>query len=214
MHPNITAFIAIAETGTVSAAAKKLGLTQTAATQRIKALEKQLGFSLFLRSRTGMKLTEEGKTLLRSGLQARELEGRLASDLRMGAVDNDVSITITAPGGIITRRIIPQCEKLYQKLISYSPADPLGADYLREFHLLEELKRPRLYANENEAVLAWVLLGVGFALLPRELVLPYIKQKKLIALNDGRAFKIPFALVWYPRSEMPAYFRDLIQAIK
>ena len=284
MHPNILAFMTIAECGTVSAAAKKLGLTQTAATQRIKALEKQLGFSLFLRSRTGMKLTEEGRTLLRSGLQARELEGRLASELRMGALEHDASLAITAPGGIILRRIIPQCAELYQKwprlnlrfisevraervnllksgvadlavvlpyevtneldskmiapnelvmvatprwrdrrfkkilneerLISYTPEDPLGADYLREYNLLDELKRPRLYANENEAVLALVLLGVGFALLPLDLALPYIKQKKLIALNEGRAFKIPFALAWYPRPEMPAYFRELIQSIR
>lgn len=284
MHPNVATFMAIAEMGTVSAAAKKLGLTQTAATQRIKALEKQLGYSLFLRSRTGMKLTEEGRTLLRNSLQAREIEGRLTSELRKGAVEHDASLAITAPGGIILRRIIPQCEKLIKKwprlnlrfiaevraervnllksgvadlavvlpyevtneldskiiapnelvlvatarwkgrplkeilheerMIAYAPDDPLGADYLQKFHLLAELKRPRLFANENETILALVLLGAGFALLPVDLALPYIQQKKLITLNEGKAFKIPFALAWYPRPEMPAYFKELIQAIK
>jgi DNA-binding transcriptional LysR family regulator len=39
-------------------AAKKLGITQTGATQRIKALEHSLGVTLFTRSRSGMRLTE------------------------------------------------------------------------------------------------------------------------------------------------------------
>jgi DNA-binding transcriptional LysR family regulator len=70
-----------------------------------------------------------------------------------------------------------------ERMVAYTPEDPLGADYLREFHLLDELKRPRLFANENESMLALILMGAGFGLLPEDLVRPYIKQKKLIALN-------------------------------
>jgi DNA-binding transcriptional LysR family regulator len=54
------AFLATVELGTVHAAAEKMGLTQTAVTQRIKALEADLGLTLFLRSRRGMALTEDG----------------------------------------------------------------------------------------------------------------------------------------------------------
>jgi hypothetical protein len=41
-----------------------------------------------------------------------------------------------------------------------------------------------------------------------------IHEGKLAPLNQGRSHKIPFALAWYPRSEMPDYFREIIQMIK
>lgn len=60
----LDAFETVADTGTLVEAAKILGVTQTALTQRIKLLEIDLGSSLFIRSRKGMALTHEGKILL------------------------------------------------------------------------------------------------------------------------------------------------------
>ena len=57
-HPQLPTFIAVAELLNLSAAARKLGVTQTGATQRIKSLEQSLGVTLFTRSRSGMRLTE------------------------------------------------------------------------------------------------------------------------------------------------------------
>ncbi|PWU15664.1 MAG: LysR family transcriptional regulator, partial [Bdellovibrio sp.] len=54
----------------------------------------------------------------------------------------------------------------------------------------------------------------GFALLPKDLVAPFIEKKALTILNAGRSTQIPFALTWYPRKEMPDYFKALIKAIK
>ncbi|PWU22222.1 MAG: LysR family transcriptional regulator, partial [Bdellovibrio sp.] len=113
LNSNLTAFFAVVENVTVSAAAKKLGITQTGTTQRIKALERDLGVSLFLRSRSGMKLTVEGATLLRHCVQARELEGRLLSEIQSGGVANEVDLAIAGPGGLLARRIIPQCAKIF-----------------------------------------------------------------------------------------------------
>ncbi len=284
LNSNLNAFIAVVENSTVSAAAKKLGLTQTGATQRIKALEKDLGTSLFLRSRSGMKLTPEGATLLRHCVQVRELECRMNSEMQKSGVEHEVDITITGPSGLMARRIIPQCAKVcevwprlnfrfiseahsdrirllksgiadfaivlphdvknemdskviggndmvlvatgrwkdrplddilqLERMILYNSKDLMGLDYLKEFNLLDRLKRPRILANDNEMLVSLVQLGLGFALVPIEMAQPFIEQKSMIALNEGKSMKIPFALTWYPRSEMPGYFKDLIKAIK
>ena len=51
--------MAIVRQGTVHGAAGELHLTQTGVTQRIRAIEQKLETTLFLRSRKGMKLTQE-----------------------------------------------------------------------------------------------------------------------------------------------------------
>ncbi len=57
-------FLAIARTGTLTAAAKQLGTGIATVSRKIERLEQALGVSLFLRHQTGYKLTEEGQTLL------------------------------------------------------------------------------------------------------------------------------------------------------
>jgi LysR family cyn operon transcriptional activator len=56
-------FHAVAVEGSVSAAARRLYLSQPAVTQSIKRLEEQLGVILFHRTSRGMRLTGEGRTL-------------------------------------------------------------------------------------------------------------------------------------------------------
>ncbi|GAB1469470.1 selenium metabolism-associated LysR family transcriptional regulator [Chloroflexota bacterium] len=60
----IEAFLRAAETSNLSEASKQLHLSQPALSQQIKLLEKELGGDLFIRSNTGLKLTEAGHLLL------------------------------------------------------------------------------------------------------------------------------------------------------
>jgi molybdate transport repressor ModE-like protein len=61
----LRAFAVVAEEGSVSAAARRLHLSQSALSQTIQSLERQLGVQLLLRSRTGVSTTEAGAILLR-----------------------------------------------------------------------------------------------------------------------------------------------------
>jgi len=61
---SLQAFIAIARTGSFSAAAEELFLTQPAVSKRIAALEEELGARLFDRIGRRTTLTEAGRTLL------------------------------------------------------------------------------------------------------------------------------------------------------
>jgi len=57
-------FVAVAEAGHVTRAAEQLGMAQPSLSERIKALEQQLGLLLFHRQARGVVLTESGQVLL------------------------------------------------------------------------------------------------------------------------------------------------------
>src|SRR5690606_38323486 len=57
-------FVMVARVGNVTRAAAFLNLSQPAATGHIKALERELGASLFMRCPGGVRLTQFGEELL------------------------------------------------------------------------------------------------------------------------------------------------------
>ncbi len=111
-HPNLMAFLAIHRLKTVHAAAIELKITQAAATKRLQALESSLGVSLFVRSRRGMALTEEGGALLSLCQQAQDLEGQFFQNIR-GESRAEVSLSILGPTTAISTRIASDCAPLY-----------------------------------------------------------------------------------------------------
>ena len=58
------AIIIAAESGSLTAAAERLGYTQSGITRMLNSLEDEVGFSLFIRSKKGVQLTENGKAML------------------------------------------------------------------------------------------------------------------------------------------------------
>ena len=115
LSPQLQAFLAIVKHKTVHAAADAIHLTQTAVTQRIKALEKRLSTSLFIRSRRGMLLTNEGEALLRYCRAVQELEGEALSCISGTGIEKNVSICMTGPSTLMRARIVPQCVKIMQQ---------------------------------------------------------------------------------------------------
>lgn len=57
-------FLAVAEGGSLSAGARRLGLTQPTLGRQITALEQELGLDLFMRAGRGLTLTQSGADLL------------------------------------------------------------------------------------------------------------------------------------------------------
>ena len=79
------AFLAAAELGSLTATAELLGYTQSGVTRMIGTLEEELGFPLFLRSKKGVQLTENGKLmlpLLREVVRAHHNAEQLSADRR------------------------------------------------------------------------------------------------------------------------------------
>lgn len=283
LSPNLQAFLAIAKQGTVHGAAATLHLTQTGVTQRIRALEKELGTTLFLRSRKGMKLTQEGESLLRYCRAAGELEGGALSQIQKSGSEHAVFLTIAGPTSVMTARIADLCAPLFkrwpelqlnflvsdsanrvqlvrngeaalaivppeevpnemdskmlrpdryllvaspkwkgrrlsdilekERLIDFEEGDATSLNYLKKFGLAKQL-RPRLFANNNEMIVNFFRRGIGFGTLTQEIAKPELEAGRLIALNSGLAMEDPLALVWYPRPELPLYFKDIVSSIK
>ena len=284
LSANLQAFVAIVKVGTVHAAAGDLGLTQTAVTQRIRALERDLATTLFLRSRRGMQLTQEGEALLRYCRGAEDLEGQALSGISGSGFLQPLSLSLAGPTSIMTARIAEQCLPLYvdwprlnlhliitdadnrlqlvrsgeaalaivppetvpnemdsktlkpdryilvgarnwkgrklqdiltsERLIDFSESDLTSINYLKRFGLVSALKRPRLFANDNDVIVRMFKHGVGFGTLTQEIAKPHLDSGELVALNGGAVMEDPLALAWYPRPEMPEYFKAILASIR
>lgn len=112
-------FYIVAINQSISKAARELNVSQPAVTQSIQNLEKSLGGKLFNRSKKGVSLTEEGRTLfayveegmilIRSGLiRFNELKNLEAGRVRVGA-DPAISKHILMP-------ILKEYHKKYPKV--------------------------------------------------------------------------------------------------
>lgn len=101
-----------------------------------------------------------------------------------------------------------------ERLFAYHPGDSLGLDYLKAHGLLKRIGRPRLYVNDNQSLEKLIELGVGYGLVPRELVADRLHRKTLIPLHGDRVWSIEMALAWYPRETLPPYFQAVVKALK
>jgi len=93
----VRAFLATAEEGSLSAAARALGLTQPTLSRQVSGLERELGVTLFERGRRSMELTESGLALLEHVRAMGDAATRvsLAATGRSELIDGHVSITAT-----------------------------------------------------------------------------------------------------------------------
>ena len=89
-------FLAIAEEGSISAAAESLHLSQPNLSRQISALERELGVTLMVRGNRRIELTEEGVMLRRRASEILELAETAKSEL---ASDRDVRGTVSIGGG-------------------------------------------------------------------------------------------------------------------
>ncbi len=95
---NLRTLVAVAEAESLTRAADQLHLSQPAVSAQIKALETELGLTLFHRTGRGMRLTEPGAQLLKNARdiltradgmirRAAELNGGVDGVLRLGWID-------------------------------------------------------------------------------------------------------------------------------
>ena len=78
----ISAFLELAQTQNFSRAAQKLGVTQSALSQRIANLESELETTLIIRDSAGLILTSAGELLLRYCQSAQSLEDEVLNQLK------------------------------------------------------------------------------------------------------------------------------------
>lgn len=102
----IRSLLAVAETGSLSAAARKTGQSQPTLGRHIKAVEMALGTDLFVRSASGLQLTEAGLSLLEPARDMAQAYARLTTQAagRDAAVAGTVRITASI---VVSNYLLP-----------------------------------------------------------------------------------------------------------
>jgi DNA-binding transcriptional LysR family regulator len=109
-------FLAVIDAGSLSGAARALGVEHTTVARRIEALEQVLGLRLFDRFARGWALTDAGQSLLP---QARRIEENVAGLLRQASSASDSTggtVRISAPPALAAHWIAPRLAALRPQL--------------------------------------------------------------------------------------------------
>lgn len=101
-------FHAAAETGSLTAAAEKVGLSQSAVSRQIAALEDDLGVPLFHRHARGLILTGPGKVLQSSTGQMATIAAVAESNLKDARDRPQGELVVTAPVGFGATWLAPR----------------------------------------------------------------------------------------------------------
>jgi DNA-binding transcriptional LysR family regulator len=207
----LEAFIAAAEEGTFSAAARRLDISQPALSQTVTALERQLGVQLLVRSSTGVRTTEVGITLLAQARAILVRHDQMVRTVTAAAADSTGVIQLGIPGElacdllrVVARfaaehpgtRVIPRHLPMAAQLASLRRGD-LDVSFMREHPAGTEFDT-MLVAQEN--------LGV---LLASDLA-------ARLAGSDGIHLNALAGLQWigFPRSGSPAWYDELAATLR
>lgn len=103
----IRAFLAVAETGSLSAAARTLGSSQPTLGRQVREVETALGVELFQRHAKGLSLTETGAAMLPAAKRMRDSVGEIALIAAGQDMRPTGTVRITA-SVIVAHFVLPQ----------------------------------------------------------------------------------------------------------
>lgn len=206
------AFVAVVEEGSLSAAARRLHISQPRLSQTVAALERQLGIPLLVRRSTGVAATDAGLTLL--------------SEARAVLARHDQALTAvarhTAAGGTVLRIGIPL--ELPADLLS-APLAELGTAHpgtrVQARHLATAAQIDALRAGELDMGLIREHplgddLDAMLVLEERLGVLLAAEHAAKISGPDGVRLDALAGLDWigFPRSGSPAWYDELTAILR
>ena len=88
------AFFTCVETGSVSDAAKRLDCSQSAISHLLADLEEETGFSVLIRNKGGIRLTEKGRLLYEDVKQLMECEAKVLEKIRVLSAPEQKTIRV------------------------------------------------------------------------------------------------------------------------
>lgn len=169
-------FVAVAESGSLSAAADVVHVTQPALSRQIRQFEHELGVALFRRTTRALELTAAGREFLplaQGVLRKAQEAQRAAADLAAGALSR---ITISAPPTTLTDVIAPF-------LATFGPGDPV----------------PRVVPADAEEALDGLRRGTDLAVVTRVPRRPYASRP--VAALPVLAY-VPAGHPWAARTQV------------
>ncbi len=101
-----------------------------------------------------------------------------------------------------------------ERIVDFSEGDDATFRYLKRHRLFGKARKDRHFANNIDALASMLATGCGYSVLSENFAAPLLEGRKIIELNPGKQIRLEFALAWYPRHEMPGYFRDVVKEIR
>ena len=142
----VQAFLAVSETGSLSAAARELGTSQPTLGRQIKTIEMQLGAELFHRQPRGLALTQTGADLVQPAQTMRDAVRQitLTAAGQQARLDGTVRITASvATSAMHLPPIIARIRKLEPQIaIELVPSDDTRNLLYREADIAVRMYRP------------------------------------------------------------------------
>ena len=111
----LKSFHAAAEAGSLTSAGDRLGVSQSAVSRQIAALEEQLGVSLFQRHARGLVLTDAGHTLYRSTMEMAAAAQSANTALRDQQETPQGELVVSAPVAFGSTWLVPRLDIFAQK---------------------------------------------------------------------------------------------------
>lgn len=109
-------FVAIAQEGSFSAAAKRVNVAQPSLSQHVMSLETDLNVKLFERTSRGVSLTEPGEILLSHATKIIESMGLAVSAVRKSGAEPIGDVTIGLPPTVSMVAAVPLAETVWLDL--------------------------------------------------------------------------------------------------
>ena len=104
----LRSFHAAAEAGSLTSAGERLGISQSAVSRQIAALEETLGVSLFQRHARGLVLTDAGHTLFRSTMEMAQAAASANTALRDQQETPQGELIVSAPVAFGSTWLVPR----------------------------------------------------------------------------------------------------------
>lgn len=142
----VQAFLAVADHGSLSAAARFLGASQPTVGRQIRAMEEQLGTELFTRSDKGLMLSEAGEALLDSARAMRDAAHEM--ELRAMGKGEELQGTVRLAASVVvaTHHLPPIIAEIRQAepqiSIELVPSDESSNLHYREADIAVRMYRP------------------------------------------------------------------------
>lgn len=163
LSAELKSFHMVARLGSITQAAKKLGLSQPTVTTQIRSLEGQYGVELFYRGGRRLTLSDEGARLLPMVQKLLQQEADIEFFLRnSGQVQGSLRIGATAPYYVLDmvrdfREQFPQCEvtlEIGNSLQVIEALEEYRVDLAASSQLVEDARLTRLVLGHDPLVLA------------------------------------------------------------
>ncbi|NIL51309.1 LysR family transcriptional regulator [Streptomyces sp. 2BBP-J2] len=215
--------LAVAEEGSVTAAAERLRVAQPSVSQQIRGLERELGVKLFARTPTGLVPTTVGRAFLREAEVAVSASRRARATARAGAEDLVGELVVAVQMGFGTRqlpRALGELRRRHPRLEITVFEEPSAAELDRlcrrgalDFALMAACDRTPSDAHRLVDEELVVVLGEGHPRLESERVeLSELKDEPWVRFDRDSTLDAVLVEVLKDHGPMPATAARVSQA--